>query len=562
MDDRVKTAIEMFERGRFVEFLQLTKGIQDVDVLCLHALLKNDGMGCVKDRSEAEALVNGIVNEIKIRADNGNVVSQTNLGKLYEEGLGVNCDYAVSIKWYRKASEQGYARAQTNLGVMYANGRGVAKDEVLAVEWYRKAAEQGYADAQYNLGVMYANGCDVGKDEALAVEWYRKAAEQGYADALSRLELFYTDVWDAEANGSTAHLAYTLGLTGNLDDYPRLERLSYDMSGNTRRMVASALGKLACKLGSKHMGAINLLCRLSFEDDCPQVRQYALKALAKYDFRQSGITTRLKALANDMSQKPYVRVAAVALLSNEGSAGRVFKISDIKVTTSNLICENRDKGIREARDAIDTVTRGTRISGQVSDVDRDASKQINNEEPRTIRRNVGIREASGLDDIDVELSHMADVLWVQSVSPGGYVPPPGWSIKSKEVIAELKPCRYLVRRQGVTHFTDRENYTYDFIATLASVKIDGADEIHNVCFLPSQWDNIARQANVRDRIYIKAKWLEVPLVKGWVSRSRGREYFRGRLIYPAFFRINKCKVDNGERLPSANNLLALQLTGV
>ena len=43
----------------------------------------------------------------------------------------------------------------TNLGRMYANGRGVEQDDEQAVFWYRKAAEQGHASAQFNLGWMY-----------------------------------------------------------------------------------------------------------------------------------------------------------------------------------------------------------------------------------------------------------------------------------------------------------------------------------------------------------------------------------------------------------------------
>lgn len=33
-----------------------------------------------------------------------------------------------SLRWYRLAAEQGYARAQTNLGIVYRKGEGVPKD--------------------------------------------------------------------------------------------------------------------------------------------------------------------------------------------------------------------------------------------------------------------------------------------------------------------------------------------------------------------------------------------------------------------------------------------------
>ena len=76
---------------------------------------------------------------------------------------------------YRKAAEQGYADAQFFLGDMYDNGRGVQKDYAQAVKWYRKAAEQGDAMAQGSLGFMYENGRGVQKDKKEAAKWYRKA---------------------------------------------------------------------------------------------------------------------------------------------------------------------------------------------------------------------------------------------------------------------------------------------------------------------------------------------------------------------------------------------------
>jgi len=49
---------------------------------------------------------------------------------------------SASLKWYRKAAEQGHAAAQFNLGEMYENGWGVDKNYSTEVEWYRKAVER------------------------------------------------------------------------------------------------------------------------------------------------------------------------------------------------------------------------------------------------------------------------------------------------------------------------------------------------------------------------------------------------------------------------------------
>jgi len=90
------------------------------------------------------------------------------------------------VTWFRKAAEQNYAPAQSNLGYCYDNGRGVEKDYAEAVKWYRKAAEQGHAEAQVNLGCCYANGQGVPKDQVEAYAWFSMAAKADADAAESR----------------------------------------------------------------------------------------------------------------------------------------------------------------------------------------------------------------------------------------------------------------------------------------------------------------------------------------------------------------------------------------
>ena len=46
-------------------------------------------------------------------------------------------DYATALKEWRPLAEQGDANAQSNLGWMYDNGLGVLEDDKAAVKWYR-----------------------------------------------------------------------------------------------------------------------------------------------------------------------------------------------------------------------------------------------------------------------------------------------------------------------------------------------------------------------------------------------------------------------------------------
>ena len=77
---------------------------------------------------------------------------------MYDHGHGVKQDYGEAVRWYRKATEQGYASAQSNLGVMYANGNGVKQDNGEAVRWCRKAADQGCVNAAEHLKRIIAAG--------------------------------------------------------------------------------------------------------------------------------------------------------------------------------------------------------------------------------------------------------------------------------------------------------------------------------------------------------------------------------------------------------------------
>ena len=86
--------------------------------------------------------------EEQTKAQAGDTEAQFVLGDMYRNGRGVKQDFKEAVKWFRKASEQGYAEAQYDLGLMYYFGRGVERDIQESKTWMRKAAEQGNADAQ------------------------------------------------------------------------------------------------------------------------------------------------------------------------------------------------------------------------------------------------------------------------------------------------------------------------------------------------------------------------------------------------------------------------------
>lgn len=114
----------------------------------------------------------------------GNAEGQYNVGRYYGGGYGgVERNDEESLRWYRKAGEQGHALALQIIGSAYFHGRGVSEDRTEGIRWWKKAAEAGDIWAAGELGKRYYNGLDVTRDYAQAVVWCRKAAEGGNAES-------------------------------------------------------------------------------------------------------------------------------------------------------------------------------------------------------------------------------------------------------------------------------------------------------------------------------------------------------------------------------------------
>lgn len=117
----------------------------------------------------------------------GAAPAQYDLGKLYEQGRGVDQDMIEARNLITKAAEAGHVGAMYDLALFMAEGEGGPLDEAGAVEWFSKAADHGFLDAQYNLGVMYAEGIGTQQDLAEALYWFELATRKG--DSAAALEV-------------------------------------------------------------------------------------------------------------------------------------------------------------------------------------------------------------------------------------------------------------------------------------------------------------------------------------------------------------------------------------
>jgi TPR repeat protein len=130
--------------------------------------------------AHAQLLEGKRLDEIRSAAERGDAQAQYELGRAYEDGIGVQADSKQAVKWYGKAAEQHFSMAQYLLGniLLYGEG-GVAPDYTLAQKWLEEAARAGIPAAQRDLGTMYEQGLGGKPDPIWAWVWYDFAATRG-----------------------------------------------------------------------------------------------------------------------------------------------------------------------------------------------------------------------------------------------------------------------------------------------------------------------------------------------------------------------------------------------
>ena len=139
---------------------------------------------------------------LTLAAEKGDKFAQVNLAFLYSRGYitplneGKTTDWLLVAKQHdwteyviflQNAAQEGDALSQNNLGFLYLLGLGVEEDLTTALKWLHMAARQGNETAQYHLGWCYAMGVGVNKNISEAEKWYQKSSSQG--NMLARTEL-------------------------------------------------------------------------------------------------------------------------------------------------------------------------------------------------------------------------------------------------------------------------------------------------------------------------------------------------------------------------------------
>jgi uncharacterized protein len=87
-------------------------------------------------------------------AQQGQAEAQTQVGEMYERGIGTVADPATAASWYARAAQQGDSRALINLASLHERGLGVKHDPQLAARLFRQASGQAGAAGRITIQLV------------------------------------------------------------------------------------------------------------------------------------------------------------------------------------------------------------------------------------------------------------------------------------------------------------------------------------------------------------------------------------------------------------------------
>ncbi|MGA9047238.1 NifU family protein [Sulfuricurvum sp.] len=127
-----------------------------------------------KDYTVAKSIWEGLVHT--------NTDAMVNLGTMYVKGFGVAKSISTAFTLFERAASMGHESASFYLGGMYENGIGVSADKALSIRHYTVAAEANMPTAQLKLGILLRD-----EDVLNSMKWMIRAAHAGEAQAHSLL---------------------------------------------------------------------------------------------------------------------------------------------------------------------------------------------------------------------------------------------------------------------------------------------------------------------------------------------------------------------------------------
>ena len=98
-------------------------------------------------------------------ANNGDIESQYEVGRLYYEGIHKQKNITKAVEWFTKAGDSGHINAQNFIGWIYDTGVDeIKQNKNIAKIWYLKSAQQNNATGIHNLAILYLQNSEGTKE--------------------------------------------------------------------------------------------------------------------------------------------------------------------------------------------------------------------------------------------------------------------------------------------------------------------------------------------------------------------------------------------------------------
>lgn len=164
---------------QFKEALQILEDeANNHNCLALYDLahIYEEGINVSANQEQANSLYKKSFNILhNIVKEENNSYFKYKLGKMYNQGKGIDIDYKKAAYYFKQASDEGNSFAQYSLAGLYKTGRGVEQNNSLAFNYYSKAAENDNTYALLELGQIYSKGISVNVDQEKAFLYNTKA---------------------------------------------------------------------------------------------------------------------------------------------------------------------------------------------------------------------------------------------------------------------------------------------------------------------------------------------------------------------------------------------------
>ena len=105
-------------------------------------------------------------------AKSGDSSCQANLGYFYDEGIAVDADKDVALRWYHQAYQQGETHAATNIAIIWKE----RKEFRRSLWWFHRAVSLGDGDALIEIARIHERGLGVARSHRLAMRYYKRGA--------------------------------------------------------------------------------------------------------------------------------------------------------------------------------------------------------------------------------------------------------------------------------------------------------------------------------------------------------------------------------------------------